>query len=159
MEGEPKVVRMQNPQALAMPEVKSLFQRAFHSSDLLPEYDDIEEEMAVAVGNPALGVFVGVEQAEFRGLLAIALPMSKMDRLPQILHFYTGRADRNGASAPLRHAMIKAAVDFVVENGYTTYRAVCPYTSAKKVAAWQRLFRKGGKSRDIGKVMEFSVGS
>ena len=150
---------MQNAQALHVPEVKDLFTRAFASSDLLPKYEDVAEDIERAVASPLLGLFVGVEDAEFRGLLAIMLPGSKMDQMPHVLHFYTGRADRHGASAPLRHAMMKAAVDFVLGNGYTTYRAVCPYVTPRKIAAWQRLFRKGGKSREIGRIMEFTVGS
>lgn len=156
---EPQVVRMQNPEALKVPEVKTLFERAFSAADILPDFDDVEEEVANAVLDPRFGLFVGVEEAEFRGVLAIMLPTCKMDQMPQILHFYAGRPDRRGASAPLRHAMMKAGVDFMVENGYTAYRAVCPYVAPRKIAAWQRLFRKGGKSREMGRVMEFAVGS
>lgn len=157
--GEPRVVRMQNPQALLLPEVEDLWRKAFDSVETLPAYDEAKDEIADAITLPNFAAFVGVEEGQFRGLLLICLPATKFAMHPLILHFYVGRADRGGASAKLRKDMIKTGVDFMASEGYTTFQAMWPWTEEKKIAGLKRLFRHGGKAQEIGRIVRFTIGS
>jgi hypothetical protein len=155
-----KVFRLQNSEALDLPEIEELFRKAFPGDEHFAPYDDARDEFKFAIQrNPNIAIHVGVEDGEPRGLSVTTLPGGKLVLRPSVVHFYVGRADRGGASAELRKAMQDAIVNYIGSHGYTKFEAVCPHTSPKRVAAWRRLFRRGGKAEQVGSIERFTIGA
>lgn len=146
------VARLQNPTVLEKGPVRELFVRAFDGYPLLPAgFEDAAEDFQKLLPAPHVGVFVGAEKGQFKGLAVVLLPVDKSVPVPQVFHFYT-----EGRSVALRDALVGAVVDFVVQSGYSTFWAINMTRKADTV--WARAFRKAGTAKRLGSVMEFGVG-
>lgn len=156
---EVAVVRMQNPRAFSVEPLRDLFRKAFPGDDNVGPFEGNEQEFAALVQDDRIGVLVGVEDGDFRAVAVVGIPRSPLVPHPEVIKVYVGRPDRGGAGAPLRKALFQAIVDFIVQNGYTTFRSFCPATTQKELAAWRRFFRKGGEAKTVGSYEEFKIGS
>lgn len=143
------VVRVQNPKILGVKEIQELFTKAFKDNPFT-SFEDAAEDFVALVADPQVGVFIGAEKGEFKGLVIIVLPMNKLAPLPQVYQFHS-----SGSSA-LKKALIKAGVDFVVENGYTRFLAL--NVTSKADEAYGKLFKVAGKSKKVGSLLEFEIG-
>ena len=145
-----QVVRLNNPKALLAPPMQELFRKAFDGNPLIAGIDDAPGEYVRVVTNPAVGLFVGVEKGEFKGLVLVELPGSPLAKMPNVLHF------ANFGTAKLRDALIQAALDFIVQAGYT--RFVTINLTGRGDAVHNRLFKKVGKAKPLGSVLEYRIG-
>lgn len=145
----PKVIRLQNPRALASKEFRTFLNRSVRRGSLLSS-DALIQGLPSRLSDPNFVALVGVEDGAFKGLVLFTLPANVWQTSPFILHFY------NGGKAALRDALIKATVDFIVQAGYTSFISV--NLTGKSSDTLAKTFRKAGKGKVIGEMMEFTVG-
>ena len=145
----PKVIRLQNPNALASPEFRAFLKRSVQRGALI-SLDDLLQGLGQRLSDPNFAVLVGIEDGQFQGLVLLGLPTSVWQPAPYIYHFY------NGGKADLRDALIAATVDFVVQAGYTKFLAV--NLTDRDFKAWAKTFQKAGKATELGRLVEFEVG-
>ena len=146
-----RVVRVTNPEAFQVPEVKDLFVRSFKDNPFLDLSDEKLAEFAVLVLDPRVGVFVAGEKGEMVGLVIVMLPKSKLDKMPHIPHF------ANFGTGKSRDALINAMLDFMLESGYTRFWGI--NATGKGDEAYLKVFKLAGKATRIGSMLEFEIGS
>lgn len=143
------VVRVQNPKILGVKEIQELFTKAFEDNPFT-SFEDAAEDVVGLVANPQVGVFIGAEKGEFKGLAIVILPTNKLSPQPQVYQF------ASFGSATLRSTLIKTVVDFIVESGYT--RFVTWNVTGSSDAAYIKLFKAAGMSKKVGSLMAFEIG-
>lgn len=144
-----KVVRLTNPGAFKREEVQELFKKAFESN-ALAEYDQVVGELVALPADPMVGMFIGAEKGELKGLCIACLPRSGLTPVPSVYHFY------NAGTTKLRQALIRATVDFFLEAGYTRFWTI--NATGQSDEAHERLFRSAGEAKRIGSFLEFAIG-
>lgn len=143
------VVRMTNPLAMNGDQVQELFSRAFKDSKMC-SFEGAEEEFLRLVRHASTGVFVGAEKGEFHGLVIVDLPSTRLAPHPTVFHFF------NEGSDALRTELIKAAVDFALQAGYTRLWAI--NATGRPNVAYKKLFEEAGEVEIIGGFMEIKLG-
>lgn len=144
-----RVVRLTNPEAFKREEVQELFRKAFEKNPLA-DYDAVLGELIMMPADPMVGLFVGAEKGELRGLCIATLPRSALTPAPTVYHFY------NAGSAKLRAALVTATVDFFLGAGYTRFWTI--NATGRGDEAHAKLFREAGEAKRIGSFLEFSIG-
>jgi hypothetical protein len=144
-----KVVRMTNPEAFSVEEIRELFTQAFEKNPMTT-FEKAVADMTLAAGDPNIGMFIGVEGGEFLGLSIVCLPHNKLVPMPSVYHF------ANFGSDALRALLVDETVDFCIKNGYTRFWAI--NVTGKSDKAYGSLFEKAGKSKRIGSFLEFQIG-
>lgn len=144
-----RVVRMTQPKALQQESVFKLFEAAFASHPMIVWGKALPEILSL-IADPNVGVFIGAEKGKLKGLSIGVLPTSAMTPVPNVMHFY------NSGSAKLRARLVKATVDFFMEEGYTRFWAV--NVAGENDEAYMKLFHKAGKAKRIGSFLEFTIG-
>ncbi len=143
------VIRVQNPLALKVPEVKALVQRAFEKGTLAGKWtDELEYAIALVIGDPKSGVFVGQESNAFKALLIINLPASPLIPAPVVYTVY------NEGTKALLKQMANEGVAFGKANGYDHFWGVNQLTDD---ATYARLFAYMGKPTKVASLLEFKI--
>lgn len=145
------VVRLRNPQSLAIKEVAHILQDALIISDA-----DMGEALplirkAIQVGHPT--VLLGIDEASGfpKGVSVVHFPQSVLEKTPQVGPFYCPKTPH------IREELIQATLELIQEKGYTTFRAV---NEGHEDKAWARMFGKGNwNAKKVGSVMQFEVSS
>ena len=145
----PKVIRLQNPNALSSPEFRAFLKRSVKRGALLGD-DALVELLLTRMAVPTFAALVGVEAGKFKAITLVTLPETVSQSLPYVAHFY------NEGSAALRDAVLKAMVDFIIQGGYTKFLAV--NLADRDFKAWAKVFEKAGKATELGRLVEFEVG-
>ena len=146
-----KAIRLTNPNVFSVPDVIDIFKRALENFEMFNgDFEEALPELQIMVSKPEVGVMLGVEDGKFKGIGIVLLPDDKFSPIPQVPLFY------NEGSMAIKRALVSKIVDFIVENGYTKFQAI--NTSGKADSIWARAFRRAGKSRRIGSIMEFEIG-
>ncbi len=145
-----QVARLNNPQALLAPPMQELFRKAFDGNPMIAGIDEVPEEYVRLLANPNVGFFVGVEKGEFKGLVLVELPGSPLAKMPNVLHF------ANFGTSKLRDALVQAALDFIVQAGYTRFATI--NLTGRGDAVHKRLFKKVGEAKALGSVLEYRIG-
>ena len=146
-----QVARITNPKAMLAADVQALFRAAVAKSPIAGgDFDAAAGDFVDLVANPKIGVFVGVENGEFRSLCIIGLPTDRLTPYPQVIHFY------NRGSKELREAMVETGRRWIIENGYARFWLI--QASGHSDKAWRKTFRRAGKAKTIGSVMEVEIG-
>ena len=141
------IVPLRHPALFKVPEFQEFLRRAFSRTPW--RTDDILEHLEKTITLPRISTILNVEQGEYLGIAVVALPESKLDPFPQIIHLYSEGPIRN------RKVIIQAVVDFMEERGYTKVWAV-NYTG-KPDKVYQRVMKpQGWEVKPIGSIMEFS---
>lgn len=146
-----EVVRLVNPRALLLEPIQKLFRDALATApSFMGSLEEAGAEYAMLLTQPRCGVFVGVEKGKYKGLAVVLLPDGKIIPMAQCWVFYS-----KGTKA-LKTALIKAIVDFGLQNGYTKLWAV----NGSKVsdAVWSRAFKGAGTLTKVGSIVEFAAG-
>lgn len=144
-----KVVRLTNPAAFKQEEVQALFRAAFEENPLA-DYEKALGELVALPADPMVGLFVGAEKGELKGLCIACLPRSALTPVPTVYHFY------NTGTRALREALVSATVDFFLEAGYTRFWTINATGRSDEVHA--KLFKSAGEARVIGSFLEFAIG-
>ncbi|SRR6266446_6087545 len=105
-----RVVRLTRPEAFQLPEIRRLFLAALYSGAKNPERSI--DKIAARVGDPALAVFVGLEDGKPKAQLTVYLPGDPQTDWP------TFDLGTNEGSLELSKAMIAAGVAFLRAAGY-----------------------------------------
>lgn len=143
------VIRVQNPLALKIPEVKELFVKVFKGQTLAKEWSDaLEWEVVNVIGNPKNGVFLGQEGGKFKALLIINLPTSLLLPKPVVYTVY------NDGTRALMKQIANEGIAFLKANGHNTFWGVNQITDDTTYA---RLFGFVGKKKNVASLLEFEV--
>ena len=152
MKRKVRVARVQNPFILRVEGVQELLKRAFPVGGIIfplgAEASALDIARMIAAPS-SFGFFIGMEGHDFNGLAIVQLPQDTSICRPQVLHFY------NSGGITLRNALTSAVVDFVKENGYSTFLAV--NGTDHRDLVWARMFRRAGATKRVGSIMEFEV--
>lgn len=143
------VVQVRNPVAFQNDKGLAFLAEAM-ASQPLADFEKGQEELFKLISAPNVGVFIGAEKGALKGLVLAVLPTDKLTPIPHVFHFY------NKGSAGLRDALVKATVDFFLQEGYTSFWAV--NTAGDDDEAYMKLFRKAGKAKRLGSFLEFKIG-
>lgn len=146
------VVNLSNTNALLQPDVQAFFKKALPPGNLLIPlgFDGNPEPVVNAITAPNGAVLIGLEDGEWKGMAMVGLPNGVDQTDPYVGHFY------NEGKAALRDELIKAVVDFVVQNGYTSF--VVLNGSGKADEAWIKMFRKAGEPTKVASIYRFKIG-
>lgn len=144
------VIRLRNPAAFDLPEIQSLFVRAFDHPNYPPP-DGIVSELKTTLRNPGLIVLVAHEDHVYTSLAVMFLPATRLMDEPSVYHVY------NEGSVGAKNRLVDAMVETLRENGYTSAR------TANQSAAdpvFERVFRRAGTLTRLGSLyrVDFSTG-
>lgn len=148
-----RVLRLRNLAALKNEAVQELLIRGLHNyaGSLDPAVvPQMVKAVGQAIGDERHAVLVGLQDDKLLSFAIVTTPSRAFDLLPQVAHFY------NTGSNALKRAMIDRIVEFVSENGYSSFLAVNATGSPDSV--WARAFHRAGKARVVGSILEFEVG-
>lgn len=140
-----KLVRVQDPRWLVIPDVVELFLR---SPTPVPVPALITGLMDV-VARPLNGMWLAVDEpGRPSGYIVIFLPDTPLWNLPQVYAVY---ADHAGA----RDALITQGLEWVHEAGYTKVMGFNLVGASD--AAYQEAFKQAGRMEVVGKVVTFDA--
>lgn len=143
------VVRVQNPLALKVPEVKMLFETVFKERTLAGGWDDeVEWDVVKLIGDPKTAVFVGQENNDFKSLLVITLPSSRLIPAPFVYAVY------NRGTRALLKQMANEGIAFLKASGYSRFWGINQITDD---ATYARLFGYVGKQKNVASLLEFTI--
>lgn len=146
-----QAIRVTNPQVFQVPEVQTIFKKAFEDFDMFSgDFDEAIPELMSMVDNPYTGMMMGVNKGNFEAVGIVLLPNDKFTPIPQVPLFY------NEGNMAMKRALVAKIVDFVASAGYTKFRAINRTEKADSV--WARSFRRAGESERVGSIMEFKIG-
>lgn len=147
-----KVINLQNPRALLVPDVQGLIER---SLEKVPHFapggaSSVAEDLLYIVQDPGSFLLLGAEDGAFKGLVIGNLPQTNFFPYPVISVVY------NEGSTALLKEMQKQTLDIIVEAGYT--KAWAANVSGHSDAAWLRAFKfPGVTAKQIGTLHFFEV--
>lgn len=147
------VFELKNAQALLAPGVQAFFKKVFKPGEnmMIPlGFEENPQPVVNAVNQPTQAIFIGVEAGEWKGMAWMGLPDGVANTEPFCAYFF------NEGKAATRDALLAAMVDFVLQNGYTSYVAL--NSSGREDAAWLKTFRKAGEPTKVATVYRFVVG-
>jgi hypothetical protein len=148
-----EVFRLLNPNALLSAEFVAFMREATASGARFfagGDFDKAALEFFTAIGNPLMGIFIGVEDGRYKAFGMISLPTDKLLPYPLILHAF------NKGSKKLGKSMLAQGLQFVKENGYTQTLAV--NGSDREDALWEgAISRAGGEFKRIGAMVLIGV--
>ena len=143
------IVEVRNPALLKVAEFRDLLDRALATLEY-PALLEIEDVVKGMLKNPNYITLLGLEAHEYKALSISALPLHKLDKVPQVILFYS-----TGSKA-LTRALAQQTVDKIEQKGYNKFWAI--NRSGRPDAVWQRaLTPDGATSRVIGSIMEFTT--
>lgn len=128
------IVRLRNPTAVQLPAIRRLFQAALTRGSLDPEY--AIDRRAASCQDPRIGIFIGLEAGEPKGMITACLPAD-----PRIDHplFDLGT---NFGSRALGDELRRTAVEFLRQAGY--HRALTFNQTGHSDAVYIRNARRYG---------------
>lgn len=143
------IIRVTSPILLTTQPIIDLFQKGYEGASL-GKADNALKSLLMLVEKPTTGLFLGLENAELKAFSIVFIPDLPLYGLPQVHHFY------NEGSPALRNELLTHMVGFVKEYGYNKWLAI---NQAGPVEAYARLWRRFGKIREVGSVMEVEYGN
>lgn len=145
-----QTLRLRNPKALEIDSINALFARAL-ASTAFPIMAVSSPEIARLISDPHAHVQIGIENdKDPRGVSITVLPENPLDQRPQVPLFYVDKG------AKIRKPLIQGIVDFVRENGYTTFWAINFTGHSDK--AWSKVMAPVGWGiKPVGSIMEFGL--
>lgn len=148
-----EVVQIKNPNALMIPEVGDLLQKALTITQRVPpeRMEAVAPDIIRMVADPNSFLFLGEEGGHFRLLILGNLPTSALFPHAIILSFY------NEGSRALKVLGTQKVLDLMSSRGYNTAWAV--NGTGKPDRAWVRAFQHPGiaKVTPMGTVFELTA--
>lgn len=144
------VVRVLNPLALKVPEVRDLFEEAFTKLPTLAGgwSEEVEFDLVGTIANPRNVVLVGQENDKFKACMIAHLPATKLAPLPFVYLIY------NKGTKMLMKQMATEAIALMKAAGYTRFQCV---NVAATDEAYARVFAHVGKAKKAATLLEFEV--
>lgn len=144
-----KVVEIQNPAALQLPEVTQLFERACDAEDF-PDPKWLLRDLEALLPDSAFGVLVARDDAgDLKGLVLCESRTSALSPLPWVAHFYVDPG--SGAKGDLGDALR----EWFHERGFDRVRAV--NLSAMTDDEHIRAFRSIAEGRPKATILEYDL--
>jgi len=135
------IIRLRNPEALALQPIRDLFARAFESQTPV-SFEVFMPAIEPYLSSPDVAVLVGREDNAYKAVTIALMPGSALFPFPQVYHFY------NEGSAKLRNRLIDALVEWVKEQGYNSLHVAKWSDGPDKV--WKRAFSRAGRFEKLG---------
>jgi hypothetical protein len=137
------VFRVTDPGAFAHPEIQAFIYRALAANKLPPTTIG---ELHARVGDPNLGIFIGMEGGKL-GMTVAQLPTSHFMLAPQVLLAY------NEGPHALASAVIAEVKAWIAPTGWR--KLIGCNRSGHPDRAWCRVFKQAGTPSPIGTAYEF----
>lgn len=147
--GEPgvKIVRVQNPEAMASEEVSALFERSFEKIEGL-EGGDVLAWVADRLSEPDLALFVAVADGNLTGMTILFQGQEPLSPFAWIAHFHA----EEGSRAPL----LDSVVGWMRDRGLQKIRVI--NMTGRSDKAHMRLFRSHAKGSVVASIIEYDIG-
>jgi hypothetical protein len=143
------VIRVQNPLALKVPEVKSLFERAFNEKTLTHGVsDEVEYAIATVVGDPKWAVFLGQENNAFKSMMMVNANTSPLLPVPIVYAVY------NEGTKALLKQMADEGIAFLKASGYDRF---CLVNHIADETTFARLTAFLGKASRTTALLEYDI--
>ena len=143
------VLRIQNPNALRLPAVKRLLEKALATSNLVRDVAEAVAELDYWVIRPDAGLFIAREDGTWVGMAFAQWGESAFAPHMTVLHVYN-----TGSKAALR-ALNRALVAYAGLGGYDR---VLTLDQHSKPRAFAKVFREGGSPTALGTAYYFTLG-
>lgn len=147
-----QTIHVKNPRALADPTLRLFLVEALSSSTL--PYEDPEAAAEALWAQVVAGqgaMHLALEGGIYWGVALTLLPNGPLNGAPRVVVFYV----RKRAPKGTKSGLIQALVDYIRENGYTWGWAI--NATGSRDSVYKRAFRKAGKIRKLGSIMEFQL--
>jgi hypothetical protein len=147
-----EIINLRNPNALMVPEVYQLLERALGSVEFLAPggLSSVAEDLMFYVNAEDHFLFLGVEDGAWKAVGMASLPNNRLFPYPTINLVY------NEGSHDLVLELMDFALDIFLANGYTKIWAVNGSGHSDK--AWERIFKHPRlKGKYLGGAYHFEV--
>lgn len=147
-----QAIILRNPNALMVPEVGGLLERALNSTPYMAPRGlaDVAGDLIDYVQDPQHFLILGAEKGAFRGVVMMNLPVRRLFPTPQITLMY------NEGTRPLLKVMQAKALEIIQQNGYTKAWGV--NASGRSDRAWKKVFEfENVEVQPLGTFFEFQI--
>lgn len=143
------VLRVQNPNALRLPAVKKIIEKALETNTLVRDVAEAVEELQFWVKRPDAGLFIVRENGTWVGMAFAQWGESAFAPHMTVIHVYN-----TGSKQALR-ALNRALVAYARLGGYDR---VLTLDTHDKPRAFAAVFKEGGAPEPIGRAYYFKIG-
>lgn len=144
------VLRVRNANALRLPAVNRLLQRAFAADSMIVDVAAAIDELDFWVTRDHAGIFIAREAGSWVGMAFAQWGESAFAPHMTVVHVY------NEGSWDVRRALNRALVAYARLGGYDK---VLTLDAHGKPRAFAKVFREGGPPRAVGTAYYFTLGS
>lgn len=143
------VLRVQNPNALRLPAIRALLERAFRTNRVVRDVNEALEELEFWVPRADAGLFVARERGTWAGMAFAQWGESAFAPHMTVLHVY------NEGSKVVLRGLNRALVAYARLGGYDR---VLTLDQHDKPRAFAKVFREGGPPNRLGTAYYFDLG-
>lgn len=147
-----EVIELRNPNALMVPEVWQLLERALSTRNIMAPggLSSVAGDLVNYAKNPSRFLLLGAEDGQFKCVVMLELPSSMLFPTPVLTLAY------NEGSKELLKTTQKRVLDIVTNHGYTKLWAA--NTSGRSDKAWEKAFKLAGVVPErLGSLYNFKV--
>lgn len=143
-----EVVRIQNPAAYALDDVRGLVTRAFDAVAALPDGETALTEFTRLAHEDALIVLVARHEGALKGLAVLTVPLTRLTQTLAVYHFYVD------GPATVRHALAREVISWTRDLGLTAFETL---NLNGQDDAFERLFAERVRTTKVGSLFRFEV--
>lgn len=145
------VIKITNPKALDLPEVKAFLTRILPEDNLAVSGPPAMRlaTLKIMVEDPSAALFMGIEENKPKVFAIVLVPdVGNPTLKAQITYFHSE------GSSSLRGKSVDTILEFLQSKGHVKVYAI--NATGRPDSVWARMFQRAGTSKKVGSIMELT---